>query len=224
MSISHIIFDCDGVLVDSEPLSMRADAEILARTGLKISEAELHKRFVGTTFQDMVQSLEREHNTKLPGNLSDLKNARMNELYRSELKLVRGVRDALEDIRNMGLSMSIASNGPKDRVKLALQLTGLLPYFKNAIVTFEDVPQGKPAPDMYLLAAKNAGAKADNCLVVEDSVTGVTAAVDAGCWTLGFTGTYENHVPHGEKLKDIGAEAIFNKMVDLPALVETFVR
>jgi HAD superfamily hydrolase (TIGR01509 family) len=224
MSISHIIFDCDGVLVDSEPLSMRADAEVLARAGIKISEAELHKRFVGTTFQDMVTEIEKQHATKLPSNLSDLKNARMYEMYRTELKLVRGVRDALEDIRNMGLSMSIASNGPKERVKLALQLTGLLPYFKNAIVTFEDVPQGKPAPDMYLLAAKNAGVKADDCLVVEDSLTGVTAAVDAGCWTLGFTGTYEDQQAHGEKLKDIGAEAIFSKMADLPALVETFVR
>ncbi len=224
MSISHIIFDCDGVLVDSEPLSMRADAEVLARAGIKISEAELHKRFVGTTFQAMVEAIEKQHATKLPANLGDLKNARMNEMYRTELKLVRGVRDALEDIRNMGLSMSIASNGPKERVKLALQLTGLLPYFKNSIVTYEDVPQGKPAPDMYLLAAKNAGVKADDCLVVEDSLTGVTAAVDAGCWTLGFTGTYEDQQAHGEKLKDIGAEAIFSKMADLPMLVETFVR
>ena len=224
MSISHIIFDCDGVLVDSEPLSMRADVEILNRAGIKITEAEAHRRFVGTTFQAMIEALEKEHGLKLPANLSDLKNARMNDMYRTELKLVRGVRDALEDIRNMGLSMSIASNGPKDRVKLALQLTGLLPYFKTAIVTYEDVPQGKPAPDMFLLAAKNAGTKADNCLVVEDSVTGVTAAVDAGCWTLGFTGTYEDEVRHGIKLKDIGAEAVFSKMADLSALVETFVR
>jgi HAD superfamily hydrolase (TIGR01509 family) len=224
MSISHIIFDCDGVLVDSEPLSMRADVEILGRHGVKISEAEAHKRFVGTTFKAMVDELSKERGIALPENLSDLKNARINELYRSELKLVRGVRDALEDIRNMGLSMSIASNSPKDRVKLALQLTGLLPYFKNAIVTYEDVSQGKPAPDMYLLAAKNAGAKAGNCLVIEDSITGVTAAVDAGCWTLGFTGTYEDQESHGKKLKDIGAEAVFSKMADLSALVETFVR
>ena len=224
MSISHIIFDCDGVLVDSEPLSMRADVEILNRAGIKITEAEAHRRFVGTTFQAMIDALEKEHGLKLPENLSDLKNTRMNDMYRTELKLVRGVRDALEDIRNMGLSMSIASNGPKDRVKLALQLTGLLPYFKNAIVTYEDVPQGKPAPDMFLLAAKNAGTKADNCLVVEDSVTGVTAAVDAGCWTLGFTGTHEDEARHGVKLKDIGAEAVFSKMADLSALVETVVR
>ena len=122
MSISHIIFDCDGVLVDSEPLSMRADVEILNRAGIKITEAEAHRRFVGTTFQAMIDALEKEHGLKLPENLSDLKNTRMNDMYRTELKLVRGVRDALEDIRNMGLSMSIASNGPKDRVKLALQI------------------------------------------------------------------------------------------------------
>ena len=224
MSISHIIFDCDGVLVDSEPLSMRADVEILGRHGVKISEAEAHKRFVGKTFRGMLDELSKERGVVFPNNLAELKNARMTELYRSELKLVRGVRDALEDIRNLGLTMSIASNSPKERVRLALQLTGLLPHFKNAIYAVEDVPNGKPAPDLFLLAAKNAGTKADKCLVVEDSITGVTSAVDAGCWTLGFTGTYEDQESHGKKLKDIGAEAVFSKMADLSALVETFVR
>lgn len=224
MSISHIIFDCDGVLVDSEPLSMRADVEILGRHGVKISEAEAHKRFVGKTFRGMLDELSKERGVVFPNNLAELKNARMTELYRSELKLVRGVRDALEDIRNLGLTMSIASNSPKERVRLALQLTGLLPHFKNAIYAVEDVPNGKPAPDLFLLAAKNAGTKADKCLVVEDSITGVTSAVDAGCWTLGFTGTHEDQESHGKKLKDIGAEAVFSKMADLSALVETFVR
>ena len=224
MSISHIIFDCDGVLVDSEPLSMRADVEILGRHGVKISEAEAHKRFVGKTFRGMLDELSKERGVVFPDNLAELKNARMTELYRSELKLVRGVRDALEDIRNLSLTMSIASNSPKERVRLALQLTGLLPHFKNAIYAVEDVPNGKPAPDLFLLAAKNAGTKADKCLVVEDSITGVTAAVDAGCWTLGFTGTYEDQESHGKNLKDIGAEAVFSKMADLSALVETFVR
>ena len=203
---------------------MRADVEILGRHGVKISEAEAHKRFVGKTFRGMLDELSKERGVVFPGNLAELKNARMIELYRSELKLVRGVRDALEDIRNLGLTMSIASNSPKERVRLALQLTGLLPHFKNAIYAVEDVPNGKPAPDLFLLAAKNAGAKADNCLVVEDSITGVTAAVDAGCWTLGFTGTHEDQLRHGAKLKDIGAEAVFAKMAELPALVETFVR
>lgn len=223
MSISHIIFDCDGVLVDSEPLSMRADVEILARHGIVMTEAEAHRRFVGRTFEAMLKELSVQRGVVFPDNLLDAKNKRLGELYRSELTLVRGVRDALESIRNMGLSMSIASNSPKERVKLALQLTGLLGYFKDAIVTFEDVPHGKPAPDVFLLAARKAGVKADNCIVVEDSVAGVTSAVDAGCWTLGFTGTHADENSHGVRLKDIGAEALFAKMVDLPALVSTFI-
>jgi HAD superfamily hydrolase (TIGR01509 family) len=223
MSISHIIFDCDGVLVDSEPLSMRADVEILKRFGIEMTEAEAHRRFVGRTFEAMIKELSIQRGVVFPDGLLASKNARLAELYRSELQLVRGVRDALESIRNMGLTMSIASNSPKERVKLALQLTGLIGYFKDAIVTFEDVPHGKPAPDVFLLAAKKAGCKAEDCIVVEDSITGVTAAVDAGCWTLGFTGTHEDEQAHGEKLKDIGAEALFAKMSELPALVSTFI-
>jgi HAD superfamily hydrolase (TIGR01509 family) len=223
VTISHIIFDCDGVLVDSEPLSMRADVEILKRFGIEMTETEAHRRFVGRTFEAMLKELSAQRGTVFPDGLLDAKNKRLAELYRSELKLVRGVRDALESIRNLGLTMSIASNSPRERVKLALQLTGLLGYFKDNIVTFEDVPHGKPAPDVFLLAAKKAGVKAGDCLVVEDSITGVTAAVDAGCWTLGFTGTHDEEDAHGAKLKDIGAEALFGKMADLPALVSTFV-
>jgi HAD superfamily hydrolase (TIGR01509 family) len=223
MTISHIIFDCDGVLVDSEPLSMRADVEILKRFGIEITETEAHRRFVGRTFEAMLQELTAQRGTVFPEGLLNDKNKRLAELYKSELQLVRGVRDALESIRNLGLTMSIASNSPKERVKLALQLTGLNGYFKDNIVTFEDVPHGKPAPDVFLLAAKKAGVKAADCLVVEDSITGVTSAVEAGCWTLGFTGTNDGEDAHGAKLKDIGAEAIFTKMSDLPALVSSFV-
>jgi HAD superfamily hydrolase (TIGR01509 family) len=223
VTISHIIFDCDGVLVDSEPLSMRADVEILKRFGIEMTESEAHRRFVGRTFEAMLKELSAQRGTVFPDGLLAAKNARLAELYRSELQLVRGVRDALESVRNLGLTMSIASNSPKERVKLALQLTGLNGYFKDNIVTFEDVPNGKPAPDVFLLAAKKAGVKADHCIVVEDSMTGVTAAVDAGCWTLGFTGTHDDQEIHGAKLKDIGAEALFSKMVDLPPLVSTFV-
>jgi HAD superfamily hydrolase (TIGR01509 family) len=223
VTISHIIFDCDGVLVDSEPLSMRADVEILKRFGIEMTESEAHQRFVGRTFEAMLKELSAQRGTVFPDGLLAAKNARLAELYRSELQLVRGVRDALESVRNLGLTMSIASNSPKERVKLALQLTGLNGYFKDNIVTFEDVPHGKPAPDVFLLAAKKAGVKADHCIVVEDSMTGVTAAVDAGCWTLGFTGTHDDQEIHGAKLKDIGAEALFSKMVDLPPLVSTFV-
>lgn len=223
MSISHIIFDCDGVLVNSEPLSARADVEIMARFGITLDEAEFRARFMGRTFEAMVHELTVGHGIAFPDNIVALKNQRLGELYRSELQLVHGVRDALETVRGLGLSMSVASNSPRELVTLALQVTGLLPFFRDRITTYEDVPNGKPEPDIYLLAAKRNGSTAENCLAVEDSVTGVKAAVDAGCWTLGFTGTHNDGHAHGLKLREIGAEALFSKMMDLPALVTTFI-
>ena len=223
MTISHIIFDCDGVLVDSEPLSARADAELMARFGVNISEAEFRRQFMGRTFEAMVEEFTTKRGASFPENIVALKNQRLTELYKSELQLVRGVRDALETIKGLGLSMSVASNSPRELVKLALQVTGLLPFFRDQIITYEDVPSGKPEPDVFLLAAKRNGASADNCLAVEDSTTGVKAAVDAGCWTLGFTGTHTDGHAHGLKLREMGAEALFAKMMDLPPLVSTFI-
>ena len=223
MSITHIIFDCDGVLVDSEPLSMRADVEVIAKYGIVMTPQDAGKRFVGTTFEAMLEELSKERGVQFPPDIYAEKNRIINEFYHRELKIVRGVRDALDSVKGMGLTMSIASNGPKERVKLALQLTGILHHFKDQIVTYEDVPKGKPAPDMFLLAAKIAKTRPQDCLVVEDSITGVTAAVEAGCWTLGFTGTYEDQHVHAAKLKDIGAEATFATMAELPSLVSTFI-
>ncbi len=223
MSISHIIFDCDGVLVNSEPLSARADSELFAQFGVRMDETEFRRHFMGRTFEAMVEELTATRGAAFPENIVALKNQKLTELYRSELQLVRGVRDALETIKGLGLSMSVASNSPRELVKLALQVTGLLPFFRDQITTYEDVPNGKPEPDIYLLAAKRSGSTAEDCLAVEDSITGVKAAVDAGCWTLGFTGTHDEGHAHGLKLRELGAEALFSKMMDLPALVATFV-
>jgi HAD superfamily hydrolase (TIGR01509 family) len=223
VSISHIIFDCDGVLVNSEPLSARVDAELFAQFGVRMDEAEFRRQFMGRTFEAMVEELSATRGAVFPKNIVAIKNQRISELYRSELQLVRGVRDALETIKGLGLSMSVASNSPRELVKLALQVTGLLPFFRDQITTYEDVPNGKPEPDIYLLAAKRSGSTAENCLAVEDSSTGVKSAVDAGCWTLGFTGTHDDGHVHGLKLREIGVEALFSKMMDLPPLVATFI-
>lgn len=221
MVIKHIIFDCDGVLVDSEPLSMRIDVEILAENGVILSEAEAHKRFVGKTFAAMIAEVEREFRVAFPADASAQKDQRLLELYGRELKAVSGVSDAL---KAMGLGYSVASNSPHERVVEALRLTALSPFFGNRITTFEHVSRPKPAPDVYIEAARRAGVKPDSCLVVEDSATGVTSAMKAGCWVLGFTGTHQHPEQHGEMLKDLGAEAVFARMVDLPPLVETFTK
>ncbi len=221
MSIAHIIFDCDGVLVDSEPLSMRVDVEILAEGGVAMSAEEAHRRFVGKTFAAMIAEVEQEFRVAFQPGVEADKDRRLLQLFQRELKPVPGVATAL---RRIAMHASVASNSPQLRVAEALRITGLSPYFGDRIITFEHVSKAKPEPDIFIEAARLAGAPPDRCLVIEDSVTGVTAAARAGCWVLGFTGTNPHPARHGEQLKSIGAEAIFAHMSELPALVETFIK
>lgn len=219
MSVRHIIFDCDGVLVDSEPLSMRADVEILGEHGIVLSEAEAHRRFVGRTFADMIAMMERETGRTLPPDLKTRKDRRLLEIYALELRPVPGVVAALEAL---DLPVSIASNSPTHRVVASLAMTGLTRFFGDRITTYEDVRHGKPAPDVFIEAARRAAVPCTDCLVVEDSVTGATAAVTAGCPTLGFTGTHRQREAQGSELRQHGVARVFDRMADLPRIVTEF--
>ena len=211
----HIIFDCDGVLVDSEPISMRADVTILKQHGFVISERDAHERFVGKTFQAMLDDIIENEGVTFPPGLSDQKNRMMEELYQTELRIVPGVIDVLNHLKRKGIGMSIASNSPTARVELAIKLTGIKPYF-SAITSVADVTQGKPAPDVFLRAAEIAGVSPADCLVVEDSTTGVTAAVAAKMRTLGFVGTHHDPDRQAGALKKLGAFAVLKRMDALP--------
>ena len=213
MANKHVIFDCDGVLIDSEAISMAIDVGLLAESGVAISMDEAHRRFVGLTFEAMVEAIEAEHGIRLPANISARKDARMIEAYRRGLKPVKGALAALEAIK---LPKSVGTNGPRDRAIAALKLTGLWQHF-GGMTTFEDVKDGKPAPDIYLLAAERAGASPSECVVVEDSATGVRAGVAAGCTVFGFTGTAHDPAAQGALLKSLGAARIVASMDDLAA-------
>jgi HAD superfamily hydrolase (TIGR01509 family) len=214
VTLKHVIFDCDGVLVDSEPLSMRADVLLLKQHGITMSEAEAHTRFVGTTFQAMLDMMSAQFGTVFPDGLHEVKNKMVEDLYRSELKIVDGVLDVLAALKARGVSISIGSNSPKRRVELAIELTGTAQHF-DRIVTYQDVKQGKPAPDIFLEAARRSGASITECLVVEDSITGMTAATAAGIRTIGFTGTHGHPAQHAKDLKQAGAAVVIAEMIDL---------
>ena len=220
MNIRQIIFDCDGVLLDSEPLSMRVDVEILAENGVVMSLDEAHRRFVGKTFAAMVAEIEQEYGVRFPVDTSASKDRRLLELFEMELQPVPGIQEALTEIAMT--HYSVASNSPAERVAEALRITGLTPWFGSRIVTFEHVERPKPAPDIFVECARRAGADPPHCLVVEDSVTGVTAAAGAGCPVLGFTGTNLNPAAHGRRLRQAGAGMVFNHMAELPRLVAGF--
>jgi HAD superfamily hydrolase (TIGR01509 family) len=212
--IRHVIFDCDGVLVDSEPLSMRADVMLLKQHGIEMSEAEAHRRFVGTTFQSMLDMMTKEHGTVFPQGLHEAKNRMVDDLYRRELKIVDGVADLLRVIRGRGIAVSIGSNSPKMRVALAIELTGIGRHFAR-IISFEDVKNGKPAPDIFVKAAALSGFAPAECLVVEDSITGVTAALASGTKVVGFVGTHAEPEKHAAALKALGVEHVISRMADV---------
>lgn len=213
----HVIFDCDGVLVDSEPLSMRVDVAILRENGVVMSEAEAHRRFVGKTFAAMLDEMQREFGVSFPADASDQKDLRLLKLYETDLRAVDGVESALDALGSQ--HFSVASNSPYERVDTALRLTGLTRFFGNRITTFEHVARGKPEPDVFIEAARRAGYAPADCIVVEDSVTGVTSAHRAGCHVLGFTGTHPHPEAQGPKLLQAGARRVFRHMSELPGLV-----
>ncbi len=210
--ISHVIFDCDGVLIDSEVISMDVDVALLAQNGIHLSVADMHHRFVGTTFEDMVKQVEQEFGVTLPADLSARKDVLMLDLYRRELKPVAGV---LPMLQTFDLPRSIGTNGPRDRALEALRITGLAPHFGDRLTTFEDVVNGKPAPDIYELAARRAGFAPNQCVVVEDSVTGATAALAAGCHVIGFTGVAHDVAAKTNALRNLGINHIIDDMATL---------
>jgi HAD superfamily hydrolase (TIGR01509 family) len=214
--IAHVIFDCDGVLIDSEKISMAVDLALLAENGIDLTEAEMYLRFVGPTFEDMVAELEREYKKTLPPDLSARKDGMMIELYRHELKPVPGV---IPMLRKLALPKSIGTNGPRDRALEALRLTGLTPFFGDRLTTYEDVKNPKPAPDVYQLAAQRAGFQPAHCIVVEDSVTGASAALAAGCKVIGFTGVAHDPLAKARELKALGVAHVIHDMGELLAAI-----
>ena len=210
--ISHVIFDCDGVLIDSEKISMAVDMALLAENDIVLTEAEMYLRFVGPTFEDMVAGLEQEYGKILPSDLSARKDRMMLELFRRDLKPVPGV---IPMLRQLALPRSIGTNGPRDRALEALRLTGLAPFFGDRLTTYEDVKCPKPAPDVYQLAARRAGFNPAHCLVVEDRVTGATAALAAGCKVIGFTGVAHEPAARARELKELGVSHVIHDIGEL---------
>jgi HAD superfamily hydrolase (TIGR01509 family) len=213
MSFKHVIFDCDGVLVDSEPLSMRIDHAFLTEHGLNLTIEEVSNMAIGLTFEALMEKVERDFGIVLPKNLVAEKDARLLALFEQELKTAPGVDTALA---RLALPKSVASNSPVERVEAALRIGRIGKYFGGRITTFEHVAEGKPAPDIYLLAAKRAGVRPQDCLVIEDSTAGVTSAVAAGCHVVGYVGLVHDPKPHAKKLKGLGARQIIARLDELP--------
>ena len=183
-SVGLVIFDCDGVLVDSEPLAVRVEARLITELGWPVSEADVLERFVGRSDSYVRAEVERAVGRPLP-DFRQRYEEHLYELFRSELRPVDGISEALDSVK---WPTCVASSGTHRKMHLTLGLTGLLPRFSDRLFSATEVEAGKPAPDLFLHAARRCGVNPEHCVVVEDSRSGVEAARAAGMRSLGYCG------------------------------------
>ncbi|MFT4081846.1 MAG: HAD family phosphatase [Nocardioides sp.] len=211
-----VLFDCDGVLVDSEPLVMRVEFALITELGWPITEAEAEAEHLGRTWPAIVANIERHIGGPIPPDFASRAEAERTRLFKEELEPVAGIAEAVSAIELDGFLTCVASSGGHARMDLTLGLTGLRDRFDGRIFSAEDVRRGKPAPDLFLHAAASMGALPSACLVVEDSPSGVAAARAAGMRVVG----YAARTP--ERLL-AGADVVIADMVDLPPAVTQLV-
>jgi len=204
-----VIFDCDGVLIDSERLAVRTEAAILAGLGWPLAESEIVERFVGRSAAYMQAEVERHIGRRLDWAFEFEPHYRTT--FERELMPVDGVVEALDAI---SIESCVASSSSIEKLQFTLGLTGLADRFADRLFSVDQVTHGKPAPDVFLYAAEQMGVDLGRCAVVEDSVSGVTAGVAAGMAVFGFAGG----VTSASALRREGV-TVFENMRELPALL-----
>jgi HAD superfamily hydrolase (TIGR01509 family) len=206
-----VIFDCDGVLVDSERIAIRVEARFLGELGWPLTEAEIVERFMGHTSEYMDQAIEAQLGGRLPEDWKDQFHRRYREAFTAELVPVDGVLEVLDQLT---VPTCVASSGSHDKLRFTLGHTGLYERFEGRIFSGYEVANGKPAPDLFLHAAARMGVEPARCAVVEDSHYGVLAARAAGMRAFGYAGG----LTPPERLRG-EATVVFEDMRELPRLL-----
>ncbi|MDD3030434.1 MAG: HAD family hydrolase [Alphaproteobacteria bacterium] len=207
-----LIFDCDGVLLDSEALSIRSLVESLASWDVALSFEEALDRYCGRAEVFADSDLKRRYGDKLPDDFMAQNHARLRRFFEEGLKPIPGV---LPFVRAWPAAKCVASGSAPDRLKHSLGLTGLWDLFAPNIFSAEQVERGKPAPDLFLFAASSLGVAPKDALVIEDSIPGIEAAQAAGMRSFGFVGASHCRPGQADALMHAGASRVFSSMEDL---------
>jgi HAD superfamily hydrolase (TIGR01509 family) len=208
-TIDLVIFDNDGVLVDSEPLAIQVVIDLAARCGYELTFEDCMERFLGLPIEKTRLGIETAMGRTLPADFEDRYHEELFARFTRDLHPVAGVVEVLDELDRSGVPYCVASSGTHERIEVALRTVGLLARFPDdRIFSAADVEHGKPAPDLFLLAATTTGASSDRCLVVEDSPAGVAAARAAGMCVVGYAG-----LTPVERLGD--ADAVVTAMSEL---------
>lgn len=208
-----IIFDCDGVLVDSERLVCRIEAELLTRWGWTLTPEQVRTEFKGRAFPSIARVIEEKLAGRLPHDWMYIWAMETAHLFQSELRAVRGVRALLEELSAARVPFCVASQSPLPRVRVSLGACDLARYFGERVFTSSMVARPKPAPDLFLFAAERLGHAPEQCTVIEDSPSGVRAAVAAGMRVFGYAADED-----AERLAAEGAR-LFYEMSELRTLL-----
>lgn len=214
-----IIFDCDGVLVDSEILAAQVESRLLTETGYEITAQEICERFAGMTWKNILLTIEAEAAIPLSASLLEKSEKLVDARLASHVKIVEGVKFALSRLTQ---PRCICSNSSLKRLDLTLTKTGLKPYFEGHIYSAAELgdDKSKPKPDIFLHAAEQMGVSPAKTIVIEDSVHGVMGARAAGMRVIGFTGGSHTYPSHADRLSEAGAETVVSRMIELPAMIE----
>ncbi len=214
-----ILFDCDGVLVDSEIIAAQVESKLLQQAGFEITAEDMCIRFAGMDWKSILLAIEKESDLPLSASLIDKSEKLLDNALAQRVKVIEGVKFALSKITEQ---RCICSNSSSPRLDMMLTKVGLRPYFAPHVYSAKDLgpDRTKPKPDIYLHGAKQFGADPSRCLVIEDSTHGVHAARAAGMRVIGFTGGSHTYPTHADRLTDAGAETVISRMIELPQMVE----
>ena len=212
MDFDLVIFDCDGVLIDSEILANRAEVELLKSFGIEFELDDYMARFVGKSTKDVLERIESLYNVSLPADFRKLAGEKIYEVFKKELKPIPGV---VELINSIDKPKCVGSSSSLNRLDVTLKFTGLFDLLSPYIFSSEQVSRGKPAPDLFLFAAEQMKVDPNRCIVIEDSPHGVRAGIDAGMTVLGFVGGSHIQHQHDLKLKKEGAIEVFSTMSEI---------
>jgi HAD superfamily hydrolase (TIGR01509 family) len=211
-----VIFDCNGVLVDSEPLAAAIVAEEFMRAGFAITPDVVARYFTGRRPTDMFAEVEMAAGRKLPSGFAGTVAGATMRRFHAELRATKHVIQALSWLRG---SKCVASSSSLERIRLSLESTDLIRFFEPYLFSGNDVRKGKPAPDLFLHAAAKMKVRASDCIVVEDSVVGVTAGVAAGMAVIGFAGGSHVGSQTADQLRAAGARTVISDMRALKSAV-----
>ncbi len=214
-----LIFDCDGVVVDSMTIHTEVEAEAYRTLGIDMTPAEIGRRYAGVSQAAILESFARERGCAVPPGFEAMIEQKKEQAFRARLRPIPGVEQALARLK--GIPRCLASGARMEQLRLTLSLTHLYDAFAPNVFSAEMVKRGKPAPDLFLLAAERMGHPPQDCVVIEDGAAGVQGAKAAGMRAIGFTGDASCGKDHAAWLREAGAQAVFADMGQLPRLVKS---